>query len=95
VKREKTRPVLVRQNLAAPPLKSGLLHARRSEIVKVVEMSPMACDVWKIPETVPLLVETRFPLAPESCPAVMVKISACVQSVTVSPPSARNWEAVD
>jgi hypothetical protein len=45
-------------------------------MLKVVEMSPIAWEVWKMAEGVPVLVETWKLLGPKSCPPLIVKTEA-------------------
>lgn len=77
------------QNRAEPPANAPLDHERRSEMLNVVEMAPLAWDAEKIAKRDPLLVETK--LAPfESCPLVIVKVEAKPQLSVVSPLEAMN-----
>jgi len=82
------------QKRAAPPSKAGFDHVRRSEMLNVVEMSPISKDVSKGCDRVPLLVETTLsPL--ESTPSTIVKTAASVQFATTSPSAAMSPLLVD
>jgi hypothetical protein len=76
VNKAKTRSFLTTQNRARLLLKASLDHTRRSDTLKVVETSPIACEVSKVPDAVPLFVETSSAFGPESCPLVMVNVAA-------------------
>ena len=89
VNKAKTAP-LTAQKRAAPPANDSFDHTNVSEMLKVLEISPIAWEVTNGEESVPLFVETRVPSSLTSCPSTIEKTVASPQPATMSPPSPRN-----
>lgn len=80
--------LLVAQKRATPPENAEFAHLRRSEMLNVVEMSPMACDATNGAEPLPVFVDIK--LSPvESRPALIEYTAASVQLLTMFPSAPR------